>query len=320
MKRSSRAALGVAAALAAGQVQAQPSVRAEAPAPWTPRGELHFLALPYGDTGWFVDPASVSRDGQAVEARLLVVEGATRRIHEGRVRHSWHVVRADCAARQWATLAQDAYDADGVWLAGYTGPLTPPSAPTVDHEHRMMAYLCQDARPADLRAEPTTAAAIQSVLDAVQPPAAQAPPPSPESDLVLARVDRFALFVDRASMERQDQAVTLRALQIAPEGFQAGSRLYAGGWSGWRFDCAARTGDRLDFAAVAENGVEGPVTPETGPARAIDASGDMTALFEIACGDPERGPATQAASASSLAQAVSLGRARLAAASRPPAD
>lgn len=135
-----------------------------------------------------------------------------------------------------------------------------------------------------------------------------ADPPPPDHDLVLGHVGRFAVFADRNSVEREDQIVTLRALQVAEEGFTAAGRSYVGGWSNWRFDCAARTGDRLDFASLAADGAEGPVTPENLPARLVGEDGDMAALFEIACG----APAADAVTAGSLDEAIALGRARLA--------
>ena len=169
MKQPLRIAFGLMAGLMlAGQAAAPSGIRTEAPEPWTPQGDLHFLALQYGETGWFADSGSVSRDGDAAEARVLVVESEMRRIFEGRIRHSWHVVSVDCGTREWVTTAQDAYGPDGAWLAGYTVPVSSPRAPAVDHEQRMIAYLCEGERPADFRAEPTTAAAIASVLEAVR--------------------------------------------------------------------------------------------------------------------------------------------------------
>lgn len=162
-------ALGLMAGLmAAGQAAAQSGVRTEAPEPWMPAGELHFLALQDGETGWFADPNSVENIGHAAQARVLVVEGGTRRILEGQIRYSWHAIAVDCDTREWVTTSQDAYDPDGVWLAGYTRPVAPPRTPAVDHEQRLVAYMCEGEIPGDLRTAPSTAAAIQGVLDAVR--------------------------------------------------------------------------------------------------------------------------------------------------------
>lgn len=135
-----------------------------------------------------------------------------------------------------------------------------------------------------------------------------ADPPPADRDLVLSGLGRFAVFADRDSMEREDQIVTLRALQVAETGFEAGGRAYVGGWSAWRFDCARRMGDRLDFSSLAEDGTEGPATPEPAPARPIGENGDMAGLFEVACG----APSADAVTAASVDEAIALGRARLA--------
>lgn len=134
-----------------------------------------------------------------------------------------------------------------------------------------------------------------------------APQPS-NHDLVLSSVGRFAVFADRASLRREGEMVTVRALQVVEPGFEAGGRAYAGGWSNWRFDCAARTGDRLDFASLAEDGTEGPATPDSTPPAPVSPGGDMGDLFDIACG----GAAAAAETVTTMAAAVSLGRARLA--------
>ena len=129
-----------------------------------------------------------------------------------------------------------------------------------------------------------------------------------DHDLVLSSVGRFAVFADRASLQREGEAVTIRALQVVEPGFEAGGRAYAGGWSNWRFDCAGRTGDRLDFASLAEDGTEGPATPDSTPPAPVSPGGDMGDLFEIACG----AVAAEAEALTSATEAVSRGRALLA--------
>ncbi|MFN3814725.1 surface-adhesin E family protein [Brevundimonas sp.] len=128
-----------------------------------------------------------------------------------------------------------------------------------------------------------------------------------EHDLVLSSVGRFAVFADRASLQREGEIVTIRALQVVEPGFEAGGRAYAGGWSRWRFDCAGRTGDRLDFASLAEDGTEGPATPDSTPPAPVSPGGDMGDLFDLACGEA----ASEAEAVTSAAAAVSLGRALL---------
>ena len=146
------------------------------------------------------------------------------------------------------------------------------------------------------------------VLQALTIEPALSAPDAPE--FVLAGVGRFAVFADRGSLERDGEAATLRTLQVAAEGFEAGGRLYVGGWSNWRFDCAARTADRLDFASLAEDGAEGPATPENNPPRALTE--DDAPLFEIACG-----AAGSEQVLHSVAEAIAMGRARLAEGARP---
>ena len=64
--------------------------------------------------------------------------------------------------------------------------------------------------------------------------------------LVLTGVGRFAVFADAASLTPDGDGVRMRSLQINEEDMVIGDVAYAGGWSWWRFDCAAQTADRLD--------------------------------------------------------------------------
>ena len=84
----------------------------------------------------------------------------------------------------------------------------------------------------------TIAVALAAVL-------LQAPP-----HLVLTGVGRWAVFADAASITREGDGTRMRAFQVAETDFTAGGQAYWGGWSWWRFDCAAGTADRLDFAMV----------------------------------------------------------------------
>ena len=125
--------------------------------------------------------------------------------------------------------------------------------------------------------------------------------------LVLTGVGRWAVFADAASTTREGDIARMRALQVAETDFTAGDRAYWGGWSWWRFDCAARTADRLDFASVAVGGQEGPATPIDSAPQPLSPGGDAAELAAVACGT-ER----PTADAVSVAAAVTLGRARLA--------
>ena len=125
--------------------------------------------------------------------------------------------------------------------------------------------------------------------------------------LVLTGVGRFAILADVASIERHGDRVRLRALQVTEEDFEVGGQTYWGGWSWWAFDCAARTADRLDFAAVREGGGEGPATPDAAPPYPAAPGGDAAELLAVAC-DPA---AAGEADADNLEDAVRLGRAAL---------
>lgn len=132
-------------------------------------------------------------------------------------------------------------------------------------------------------------------------------PPPPAHELVLTRVGRFALFADVATIARGPDGVRMRSFQVVDEDFTVGTTRYRGGWSWWRFDCDAGTADRLDFASVASDGAEGPLTPEGQPASAVAPGGDAAGLMAVACGT-----AKPEVTVSTLDAAVTLGRARLA--------
>jgi hypothetical protein len=125
--------------------------------------------------------------------------------------------------------------------------------------------------------------------------------------LVLTGVGRFAVFADLASIRPDGDGVRMRSFQAAEADFHVGDQAYWGGWSGWRYDCRARTADRLDFAAVKAGGAEGPATPDrSGPYDAAPG-GDAAELLAVACDPVSAGEAD----ADSLAAAVRLGRAQL---------
>ncbi len=127
-------------------------------------------------------------------------------------------------------------------------------------------------------------------------------------DFVLAHLGRFAVFADRASIERQGDTATMRALQIADAGFQVGGQAYWGGWSRWRFDCSARTADRLDFASVKEGGETAAPFPDDAPAYDAAQGGEAAKLLDIACAEAW----ADGADARTVEEAVRLGRAALA--------
>ena len=124
--------------------------------------------------------------------------------------------------------------------------------------------------------------------------------------LVLTGIGRFAVFADAASLTPDGDGVRMRSLQVNEEDMVIGEVAYAGGWSWWRFDCVAQTADRLDFASLRADGVEGPLTPTQSAPYAIAPGGDAAELAAVACGTE-----TQTADAVSAAEAVRIGRERM---------
>lgn len=133
-----------------------------------------------------------------------------------------------------------------------------------------------------------------------------APQPTTEHRLVLTGVGRFAIFADVASITPDANGVRMRSLQISEEDMVIGDTAYVGGWSWWRFDCAAQTADRLDFASLKADGTEGPITPTKSAPYAIAPGGDAAELAAVACGAEAR-----AIDAVSTAEAVRIGRERM---------
>ena len=133
-----------------------------------------------------------------------------------------------------------------------------------------------------------------------------APQPTTEHRLVLTGVGRFAIFADVASVMPDADGVRMRSLQISEEDMVIGDTAYVGGWSWWRFDCAAQTADRLDFASLKADGTEGPITPTKSAPYAVSPGGDAAELAAVACGAEAR-----ANDAVSTAEAVRIGRERM---------
>lgn len=128
---------------------------------------------------------------------------------------------------------------------------------------------------------------LLAVALAGQPVAA--PPEEPR--LVPTGVGRFAHYADVASIVREGERVRMRGLQVAEAGFSVGDVVYVGGWSWWAFDCGAGMVDRLDFAALRADGVEGPATPDPAPPYAAAPGGDAAELMVVACAAPAPAPA-----------------------------
>ena len=144
-------------------------------------------------------------------------------------------------------------------------------------------------------------------LTLATPACARVAAPENGPRLVLTGVGRFAVLADLSTIDREGDAVRMRSLQVTEEDFEAGGQTYWGGWSWWRFDCRARTADRLDFASVREGGAEGPSTPDTAPPYPAAPGGDAAELLAVACDPASAGEAD----ADTLEDAVRIGRAAL---------
>ena len=152
-----------------------------------------------------------------------------------------------------------------------------------------------------------TPAILLSLMLATPVCAEAAAPPQEGPRLVLTGVGRFAVLADLSTVSRDGDTARMRSLQVTEQDFEVEGQTYWGGWSWWRFDCRARTADRLDFASVREGGVEGPATPDAAPPYPAAPGGDAAELLAIACDPASAGEAD----ADNLADAVRVGRAAL---------
>ncbi|MEN5146435.1 hypothetical protein [Brevundimonas diminuta] len=104
-----------------------------------------------------------------------------------------------------------------------------------------------------------------------------------QMELVPTGVGRFAVFADRASITADQDSIRIRALQISEDDMVIGDVAYTGGWTWWRFDCAGRMAERLDFASLRADGGEGPATPDDSPPMPIAPGGDADELAAVVC-------------------------------------
>lgn len=157
----------------------------------------------------------------------------------------------------------------------------------------------------------TSVAALACGLTALASPAlAQAP-----LDLRLADVGRFASFVDMGGIAWSGRTARLRVLQVAEDGFTAGSEAF---WGGWRYeilDCDARTIAHAGFSSVRVGGREGPVSGDQRPAAAIPAGSADDAVAKVVCDG--RRPYAGVAVATSVEEAVRIGRPLIATGAEP---
>ncbi len=162
------AATGSATAASAQQAErATPRYsRAEAPEPRRPAGPIHFLGLTTFNEGMFADPESIRRADGHAEVWMLTVGAQLRHVAEGDIRWTWGRLDIDCDGRAWETLEYDAYDTEGVWLAGFAGPLLETNPVDYPAEEVILAYACDGTRPADFQVVQDQASAVAGIMRA----------------------------------------------------------------------------------------------------------------------------------------------------------
>jgi hypothetical protein len=142
------------------------------------------------------------------------------------------------------------------------------------------------------------------------PAVAQAP-----LELHLADVGRFAAFVDMGGIAWTGRTARLRVLQVAEDGFTAGTEAFWGGWRHEVIDCDARSIAHAGFSSVRVGGKEGPISGDLRPAAAIPAGSADEAVAKLVC-DGWR-PFAGVAVAGSVEQAVTIGRPLIATGAEP---
>ena len=125
-------------------------------------------------------------------------------------------------------------------------------------------------------------------------------------ELRLADVGRFAAFVDMGGIAWTGRTTRLRVLQVAEDGFTAGTEAF---WGGWRYeilDRDARTIAHAGFSSVRAGGREGPISSDLRPAAAIPKGSADAAVAKVVC-DGARPYATEPPS-DTMEAAVQIGR------------
>ena len=162
----------------------------------------------------------------------------------------------------------------------------------------------------DFRLGRSVAGLVGGLIALASPALAQAP-----LELRLADVGRFAAFVDMGGITWTGRTARLRVLQVAEDGFTAGTEAF---WGGWRYevlDCDARTIAHAGFSSVRAGGKQGPVSGDQRPAAAIPTGGADDAVAKVVC-DGWR-PYAGVPVATSLEDAVRLGRPLIATGAEP---
>ena len=153
----------------------------------------------------------------------------------------------------------------------------------------------------DFRRGRSLAGLVGALTALASPALAQTP-----LELRLADVGRFAAFVDMGAIAWTGRTARLRVLQVAEDGFTAGTEAF---WGGWRYevlDCDARTIAHAGFSSVRVGGKEGPVSGDLRPAAAIPPGSADAAVAKVVCDGWK--PYAGVAVATSLEEAVKLGR------------
>jgi hypothetical protein len=162
----------------------------------------------------------------------------------------------------------------------------------------------------DFRLGRSLAALVCGLIALASPALAQA-----QLELRLADVGRFAAFVDMGGIAWTGRTARLRVLQVAEDGFTAGTEAF---WGGWRYeviDCDARTIAHAGFSSVRVGGKEGPLSGDLRPAAAIPAGSADDAVAKVVC-DGWR-PYADVAVTTNVESAVKIGRPLIATGAEP---
>jgi len=134
-------------------------------------------------------------------------------------------------------------------------------------------------------------------------------------ELRLADVGRFAVFVDMGGIAWTGRTARLRVLQVAEDGFTAGTEAFWGGWRHEVIDSDARTLAHAGFSSVRVGGQEGPISGDQRPAATIPAGGADAAVARVVCEGWR--PFVDVPVAGSVAEAVVIGRPLIATGAEP---
>lgn len=141
-------------------------VRKAAPEPYVLAGPLHFIGLGVYDVGIFADPASIKKQGDAVEARVLTIQGKMWYVAEGDIKWQWDTLKVDCAGRVWDAVITDYYGADGSWVIGYAAQMQLTVKVEFPYQEALLGYLCTGVRPVAFQEVATLEMAVAGITNA----------------------------------------------------------------------------------------------------------------------------------------------------------